>query len=206
MAYEKAEIRPLSGGPPIRVQFNPTEYELESSIALNEKSVVGSKPDVQFAHASPDRLSMELLFDTYEQGTDVRSLTDRVYKLAAIDPSLHRPPIVEFVWARFRLRCWVESVSGRFTLFLDTGRPVRATLTVKFREFVDEQPKLQSADRRKTYLIQRGDSLASIAYAEYGDARTWRPIAIANEIANPRTLVVGRRIVIPPLAERQGSA
>ena len=66
--------------------------------------------------------------------------------------------------------------------------------------------KTESADHTKTYLVARGDTLSSIAGAEYGDPAAWRPIAAANRIVNPRRLEPGSRIVIPPLPERLGSA
>ena len=37
----------------------------------------------------------------------------------------------------FNLRCLVERIGGRFTLFLSDGTPVRATLNVSLKEFVD---------------------------------------------------------------------
>jgi nucleoid-associated protein YgaU len=204
---EHAQIE-VPGKDPIDVLFNPTEYELEASFGLEEKPVIGQRSVMQFTGAAARTLTMDLLFDTYERRTDVRNHTKKVYALTEMDPVKHRPPIVTFRWGSLHFPCVVQSVRGRFTLFLDNGWPVRATLTVSFKEFVDasQQPKPESADHTKTYLVQRGDSLSSIAAAEYGNPATWRPIATANAIDNPRMLVPGQRIVIPPLPERRGSA
>ena len=151
---------------------------------------------------------MELFFDTYEQREDVRRHTNRIYELLDVDPKSHRPPVVKFAWGGFSFRCMVERVSGRFTLFLDSGVPVRATLTVSFKQYVDpaespKAPKTESSDHVKTYIVKLGDSLSSIAAAEYGDPTAWRPIAAGNAIDNPRLLEPGRRIVIPPLPSRK---
>jgi LysM repeat protein len=156
-------------------------------------------------------MSLELLFDTYEDRTDVRRHTDRIYQLLEVEPTTHRPPIVKFAWGGLTFRALVEKVTGRFTLFLDSGVPVRATLTVGLKEYVDPKDgprgtKTESADHTKTYVVKLGDSLSSIAAAEYGDAADWRPIAAANRIDNPRVLAPGSRIVIPPLPARLGSA
>ncbi len=210
MPPEKAVIVPL-GGEPIKVLFNPTQYSLDASFSLTEKPAIGSKGATQFTGGAARQLSMELLFDTYEEGTDVRAHTDRIYKLVEVQPADHHPPILDFKWGGFVLRCMLERVSGRFTLFLDSGVPVRATLSVNFKEYIDptEQPalvKTESADHTKTYVIQRGDTLSAIAHAEYRSPAAWRPIAAANAIDNPRRLVIGDRIVIPPLPDRRGSA
>jgi LysM repeat protein len=207
---EQAEIRPPNGDP-IEVMFNPTQYELEGSFGIEEKPVIGQRTVIQFTGGAARTLSMELFFDTYEKGTDVSKRTDRVYNLTEVDPKVHRPPIVTFAWGNLTFVCVVQRVAGRFTLFLESGIPVRATLTVTFKEYTDPaaQPrnvKTQSADHTKTYVIKRGDSLSSIAAAEYGDATSWRPIAASNAIDNPRLLASGQRIVIPPLPSRKGSA
>jgi nucleoid-associated protein YgaU len=208
---EKAEIQPVDGGEPIKVLFNPSQYGLDASFFLTEKAAIGGKGVVQYTSGTARTLSMELMFDTYELRSDVRDHTNRIYKLVEVKAGDHHPPIVEFKWGGFSMRCVLERVNGRFTLFLDSGVPVRATLTVSFKEYIDpkDQPwfeKRESADHTKTYVIQTGDTLSSIANAEYRDPATWRPIADANAIANPRVLVAGQRIVIPPLPDRRGSA
>ena len=211
---EKAELRPESppGTPPIRVLFNPTQYNLDGGNRYAETAFVGqTAPLLQYTGGNARSMSLELFFDTYEDGTDVRRHTDRIYGLLDVEATTHRPPIVTFAWGSLTFRCLVERVAGRFTLFLDSGVPVRATLTATLKEYVDpsdgpRQTKTESADHTKTYLVQLGDSLASIAAAEYGDPSAWRPIAVANAIANPRLIAPGLRIVIPPLPARLGSA
>ncbi|HEY1370509.1 MAG TPA: LysM peptidoglycan-binding domain-containing protein [Gaiellaceae bacterium] len=214
MALEKALIKPEtpSGAPPIPVLFNPTRYGLESSNQFSEQAVVGlGSPILQYVRGNARSLSMELFFDTYEQASDVRQHTDRIYGLLGIERSTHVPPVCTFTWGQFSLRCVVERVSGSFTLFLDDGTPVRATLTVSFKEFVDPDTAIretnrESADHTKTYPVRRGDTLSGIAAAEYGDPGQWRPIAVANGITNPRVLEAGRLLVIPPLSGRERPA
>ena len=143
----------------------------------------------------------EFVLASYE---DVRKHTDKIYALLEIDSDTHAPPICKFHWGKFTFRCILESVSGKFTLFIEDGTPVRATLSVTFKEFVDvkvevRKTPLQSADHFKTFIVKQGDSLSSIAAAEYEDPSMWRMIARKNSIVNPRVLKPGRRLVIPPL-------
>jgi hypothetical protein len=209
VALEKALIKPEAprGAPPIPALFNPNQYGLEASNQFTETAVVGqSAPVLQYVGGGSRVLSMELFFDTYEQRTDVRRHTDRIYGLLAIEPTTHVPPVCTFTWGRFSFRCVIERVSGRFTLFLDNGTPVRAALTVSLKEYVNAGSSararpLQSADHRKTTEVLRGDTLSAIAAREYDDPALWRPIARANQIANPRVLEPGRLLVVPALAE-----
>lgn len=54
------------------------------------------------------------------------------------------------------------------------------------------------------YRVQRGDTLETIAKRVYHDSRAWRPIAIANEIDDPRKLRAGKLIWIPAITIRHG--
>lgn len=205
MALAKASITPEKGEK-IEVHFNPSQYSLDQSNQIAETPIPGlDAPILQYVRGGGSVLSMELLFDTYEQGTDVRKVyTDKIYELLEIVPSTHAPPICLFQWRDFHYRCMVERVNGRFTMFLEDGTPVRATLQVIFKRHISvdilvRKAPTQSADHTKTYTVQRGDTLSSIAAAEYNDPGQWRPIARANRIANPLGLRPGMVLVIPPL-------
>jgi LysM repeat protein len=204
MALAKAKITPR-GEEAIPVLFNPNQYSLDQANTLAEVGVPGlSAPILQYVRGNGRTLSMDLFFDTYEQRRDVRKYTKRIYGLLDIRGPLHRPPICTFTWGGFSFDCVLERVGGKFTLFLGDGTPVRATLSVSFKEFVEVEVLVratptESADHAKTYLVRRGDTLSSIAAAEYGDPTRWRPIAEANRMANPRLLPPGTRLVLPAL-------
>jgi hypothetical protein len=217
MALAKATITPeRPKGAPISVLFNPSNYSFDTSVQLAEVGIPGlGSPVLQYVRGGSRVLSMELFFDSYEQRKDVRTYTNEIFGLLDIEPETHAPAICRFTWGAGKwgkrddnsFLCVVESVSGRFTLFLEDGTPARATLNVKFREFVDVQVAVrraptQSRDHAKTRTVARGDTLSSVAAAEYGDPGAWRPIADVNGIANPRRLEVGTELAIPALDER----
>jgi nucleoid-associated protein YgaU len=56
-----------------------------------------------------------------------------------------------------------------------------------------------SPDLYQTWLVKDGESLDVIAAKVYGDPAFWRPLAVANRLANPRGLVTGQLLVLPPL-------
>lgn len=199
--------------------FNPKELSVEKSNQFAEVNIPGlPSPILQFVRGNARSVTMDLFFDTYEQGTDVRTFTDQITGwdagsmfsrlpgaakgLMDIDSDLHAPPICLFIWGAFIFQCIIERVSKRFTMFLPEGIPVRATLSVTLKEYreVDVQVKeisLQSADLTKRWVVTQGDSLWSIAAKEYGNPGDWRLIAEANKIDNPRTLTPGEELVVP---------
>ncbi|MDD4767594.1 MAG: LysM peptidoglycan-binding domain-containing protein [Desulfotomaculaceae bacterium] len=210
MALEKALVQPLDEkghhqGEPVKVLFNPAEYSIEKSNQFQSTAIPGLQaPVTSFVSGNAATLSMDLFFDTYEQGTDVRNYSGRLTAMLDIDRGLHAPPVCKFIWGKLEFKGVLERVSQRFTMFLDSGIPVRATLSVTFKEYktITEQlqsPPRQSADRTKHRVVKQGDSLWLLADREYGDPGLWRIIARANNIDNPRLLQAGREILIPPL-------
>jgi len=203
--FAKVSIVPEGQGEQIDVLFNPTDYTLEKSNTIAEIAIPGLEaPILQYVHGNTRTLSMDLFCDTYEERTDVSEVTDQIYDLLYIDPDTHVAPICDIFWGEFSFRGVLDHCSGKFTLFLADGTPVRATLSVVFKEYIDvdvlvcENPT-ESADHRKGREIRAGDRLSSIASEEYADPRKWRPIADANNLDDPRHLEPGRRLVIPAL-------
>lgn len=208
---KKAKIQVLDGSGgvdrEITALFNPTEYSLEKSVNYGEVAMPGfTSPVTQFVHGETETLSMELFFDTYEAGEDVREYTEEIDALVRVDGDLHAPPVVRFVWGSFQFKAVVRSVEQQFTMFLGDGTPVRARLTVSFGEYTTpteqrtERPR-HSADRATVHFVTEGDTLWAIAAEEYGDAGAWRTIATANGITNPRSIEPGTELAVPPLPQ-----
>lgn len=140
-----------------------------------------------------------------DEATDVRTLTGPFYQLVKIQPKTHAPPRIVFTWGPgWSFRAIVESVQQKFTLFNPLGIPLRATLTVAFREYktLEEQLKelgLESSDHTKRRTVKSGDTLNRIAAEEYDDPGAWRVIADANPGIDPRRPTPGAVLEIPPL-------
>lgn len=207
MTLVKATIMPQSppGAAAIAVLFNPTHYGLGASNQLAEIGIPGlPAPILQYLRGASRALTMQLFFDTYETGESVATYTDAVYSLLNIEVTTHAPPICVFRWGSLTFTGVVERVEGQFTLFLNNGMPVRATLDVTFREVVDLQTAVRgtpthSADHATTHTVVRGETLSGIAAQQYGDPGQWRPIADANQLDNPRLITAGQVLAIPPL-------
>jgi LysM repeat protein len=196
----------------MEVQFNPQEYTLSKSAQIAEIPVYGiDSPILQFIRGQNEKLSLDLFFDTTRQGmgegaTDVTTLTRPFYQLVKIQPATHAPPRIRFTWGpSLSFKAIVESVQRKFDLFSPSGVPLRATLTVSFREYKTLEDQLselkpESADHSKTYIVKRGDTLSRIAAREYGNPALWRPIADENQdLLDIRRLLPGTSLRIPPL-------
>ena len=194
--------------------FNPNQYSLQRKVNWEEKKGRGlGLPQVQFKGGDTRTLSLSLTFDSYESRTDVRNLTKEIAKLAEVAEGTDRPPVCTITWgptvqpyAGLPFTGVLESLTQKFTMFLDDGKPVRAVLDVQFKAVEAPERQLKQPYRRrgsplqpKTRVVNQGDSLWSIAAAEYKDPTRWRAIAEANGILNPRDLEPGMTLILPSL-------
>jgi nucleoid-associated protein YgaU len=208
MALEKATIVNVRTNEKLSVRFNPEEYSLSRENTFAQAQIPGrSSPLLQFAHGNLSALELELLFDTHEERRDVREETGKLIRLLAIDPETHAPPILLFVWGSLRFECVLARASQKFVLFMPNGNPVRARIQVSFQEYTNgsleaKEVKRQTADYTRTHLVGQGETLSGIATKVYNDPTLWRPLAIQNQIENPRRLDAGRRIAVPRLPYR----
>ena len=199
--------------------FNPNSYSVEKSVSWDTSGGEGADktqrkfnaPALTFGGGGSRTLSLELFYDVTESADrvkDVRKETGRLVALTRImaDRKNPHPPVCKISWGSkvknsdFPFTGVVTSLTQRFTLFSRTGEPLRATLNVSFREFLDPEKDLKDTDPElTTYVVKRGDTLASIAAGVYGDPALWRVIAEANRQDDPRRQQTGRVLTIPKI-------
>ena len=209
MPLQQLTITVEHTGQRIVVRYNPEEYSVSKDNNFAAQSIPGlGSPLVQFVNGNQRTLEVELFFDSYDTSTfvkeDVRAQTDQVAGLMKLDSDLHAPPVLVVGMASLQFRCVLSRVSQRFIMFLPSGVPVRARLTCTFIEYVDPAQEaaaanLQTADFSKVHVVAGTETLSEIAGRLYNDAGQWRPIAVANGIANPRTIRPGDALRIPAL-------
>lgn len=214
----KAVIMNVDAGDRVECLFNPKEYTFAKKNAWEQKKVTGANvPQLTFSGGQPATLQMDLFFDTYAQSADGQAkdvrkeYTDKIWKLMMVDDKLKdpknkkgRPPTVRFQWGNaWSFNAVIASIQQKFTLFLSDGTPVRATLTVSFEQLKDEaqlapqNPTSGGIGGERFWTVVEGDTLAWIAYKEYGDSTRWRLIASANHLDGVRDLRPGTSLVIP---------
>jgi Contractile injection system tube protein/LysM domain len=214
----KAVIMNVDHGDRVECLFNPKEYTVAKQNTWEKKKVTGANmPQVTFSGGQPTTLQMELFFDTYAMASDGhakdvrKEYTDKIWNLMMVDERLKdkknkkgRPPTVRFQWGdAWSFHAIISSIQQKFTLFLSTGTPVRATLTVAFEQVQDDNqhpaqnPTSGGIGGERFWTVVEGDTLQWIAYKEYGDATRWRPIADANNLGAIRHLQPGTTLIVP---------
>lgn len=117
---KKGLIKVLNGkqkGKIIEVLYYPNEYSVDKSNTFSEIAIPGLEaPYLQYVRGNAGSISLELFYDTYELGTDVREHTDKLTHLLNIDTELHAPPVLLFVWgkpSKEPFQCVLEKVNKK---------------------------------------------------------------------------------------------
>ena len=194
----------------INLKFNPAEYKLTKENNFAEVPLPGlESPPLQYVRGGARVLSMDLLADTSDELKDVRDEYVKPLENAQLkNTKLHAPPILAFMWAGQVFKGVLTSLDITYTLFHIDGKPLRAKLAVKLKEYltVQEQQRKRegtSPDVEKRYVVRTGETLSSIAAAVYRDPARWREVANANQITDPRSLTPGTVLTVPRLEEKR---
>jgi len=221
----KATIWNEDAKPPVEVVkflFNPNTFSVSKTANWEAQRSQGENvPLSLFSGGGPETLTIdELLFDTYtmepvagrSHPPSVRDYTDKLLKLAKIDPELKdpktkraRPPRVTLRWGNWTsFKAVVTNVTQRFTLFTSSGTPVRAVASITLQEVAETgvfpaTNPTSRAEARQMYRVSPGEMIDSVAFKFYGDAHKWRLIADYNRLEDPLRLLPGQQLMIPDL-------
>ena len=133
-------------------------------------------------------------------------LNDSINKLkkVTIDPlrSTHMPPYVHLIWGDISLKGFVGELGIEYTYFNSEGKAVRADISIKIEEFIDQnviETKFQSPDITRIPTIKVGDTIPAFCKEFYSDKKYYLKIAEINNLPSFRRLKLGEKLLFPPL-------
>lgn len=163
----------------VTVHFNPVslEYTVANTV---EKKGSGDKAK-QFVSQTSGKLSFQILFDTTDDGSDVRAHTEKIAALMQPDEQ-RTPAIVLFEWGRYKFQGMLENYKETLDFFAPSGVPLRASLAltlaaqdVVFSPGPDEAPRPDDAVQ-----VPPGANGVQDTASQAGDPRAARDLGAAN--------------------------
>ncbi len=194
----------------IPFQFNPKEVSIQKSAKWESKPAKQSQKagPPEFISADACKLTLEMFFDaTDTQNDSVLKAVESLFSCCVPTDETAKskkpmPPIVILHWGSvMSFPGYVTSVNAKYTLFNAQGLPIRATCSVSMQEMPTEpwrqNPTSGSDSVRRSRRLRGGDTLASVAHAEYGDPAMWRSLAVYNRIDDPLRCRPGSLLLLP---------
>ena len=218
--YDPSPSKSGSGGTPgaqrgeVKFQFNPKEVSITKAAKWERKTAKGAKKagPPEFSGSEPCKLTVEMFFDatSSHDGSVVKAVESLFSCCVPTEESAGQkkpsPPLVVLHWGSISsFPAFVTSVNAKYTLFSSGGTPIRAVCSVALEEMPDEpwrqNPTSGGQTVRRAHETVAGDSLASVAYAEYGDPGAWRRLAEYNGIDDPLRIRPGTTLLLPIAAD-----
>jgi hypothetical protein len=119
---------------PIAVHFNPASLQLQLSNELKDTTRNERK---QYIAKSTAKLTMDLIFDTTDTGSDVTTTTRKIQALVVPPAQAGRqaeqqipPPLVIFEWGTVRFKGIAETYKETIDFFSAEGIPLRSTINL----------------------------------------------------------------------------
>jgi len=211
VAYTDIEFR-KPAGVQWQALLNPTELSYSRKNLYQATQSAGtSAPQQSFSGGEPDQVQLDLLLDgtgVIGEPGGIGPTLEALLALTRFQGETHQPYYVHAFWGRFSFRGILTQADVTYKLFDRAGEPLRATVKLSLKEAlspaeVAAKDKNSSPDLYQTWLVNDGETLDAIAERVYGDPAFWRPLAVANRLPNPRGLVTGQLLLLPPLEARR---
>ena len=116
-------------------------------------------PLLQFVRGEARTLAAELFLDQSNTGESLAEKLAELARFVTIDSELHAPPVCQFEWGDTSFLGVMSEFSEKFTMFDETGKILRARVTIKMKAYEPANLQYteinrQSPDRTKTRAIR----------------------------------------------------
>jgi phage protein U len=131
----------------VEAQYNPKELEINKSVPWQKHNKANANGlQLEFTGAEGRTMTIDLLFDGYEEQASIQGSVAKLEKLATVrepnssEDDKRRPHHCVVVWGVVmgggvnKFKCVIEQISTKYTMFSSDGEPLRATVTLKLKE------------------------------------------------------------------------
>ncbi|SPF55601.1 conserved hypothetical protein [Candidatus Sulfopaludibacter sp. SbA4] len=205
----KATLTSLPSGTPLTVHFNPTSlvYSVENSVSQQS----GNPKKAQYVAQFSGKLTMDLQFDTTDNGSDVRTYTNQVALFMqasanasaaaqnAAPPSANSgsssgpppkaPPVLQFQWGTYIFQGIMDSFKETIDFFSADGVALRALVSIGLSrqdQVFDEGANLSGPTSAGSLVPTSSSDSALSAATRGGDPNAARQLGTANGLDSLR--------------------
>lgn len=206
----KLTLRPHDGSPALELPYNPVSLQVQATARYASVPNAKGKSSKQYLGGTTRSLNVAVRLDARAMRAPVWDTVQLLFSWlqpTSKTEAQHAPmpPVLSLTWGTEWFDVTLTSASAQYTMFAADGTPTRAEADISLEE-VDlavprQNPTSGSLVGRRSYRVVAGDSLHSVATAEYGDPRRWRDLAVANDLDDPMALRPGTRLLLPDLAD-----
>lgn len=210
IAYSDNELRSKKGD--YALQINPDTFRhTHSNKLVGDTGSDAAGTVLKFSTQTPQEISFDFVIDTTGVVPGATSVISEVNKFRDVaytyHGKIHSPNYLKIVWGGLAFKCMLKSLSITYQLFSPTGKPLRAKLSVVFRQHQTPQDLARIADKKSADLthsevVTAGTTLPLMAFGVYDRPDLYTQVARANDMNDLMHLRPGQSLRFPPFEEQ----
>lgn len=193
--------------------INPEKFSHNHSISYTEPTNASSEGNTpKFKSIGPESVSFTLQFDAtgiikMNKDRDVTAAIEELKEITyTYDGTIHRSNYLVISWGSFIFPCTLDSLNVNYTMFKSDGTPLRATVDVSFKAYVNEatrklQASKSSPDMTHQKIMTEGFTLPLLSKEVYNTPDYYFKLAMYNGLDTFRNIKSGTKIILPPLVK-----
>lgn len=211
LAYKDSARREKAGV--FEVMFNPDSYSFSYTNQYDTSTPLAHQgSNARYTLSLSQQLHVKILLDgtgvngyAANKPVDVPAKVKAFMELTAkVSEETGQPLSLILQWGDIFFRCKLASLDINYTLFNNSGVPLRAELDTRFIEDNgDEENRKENnritADQTNSRIVVAGDQLPLLCEQIYGSQLYYMAVARANKLQDFRNLQPGQEIVFPPI-------
>jgi nucleoid-associated protein YgaU len=198
------------------VMFNPNSYSRSyGNVYQTQAATDGDQSKPKLSFQEQETLDLELIIDgtgvadfgiesILGIGTD--TVTKQIDKLVKCcldkDAESHHPNLAELDWGHLYFKGYMRTMNVTYTLFDQSGAPLRAKVNVSFIGAHLEKKEVHSADISRLHTVKMEDTMPLLAKKIYGSFDHYLDLARANDLDQFRRLRPGSQLVVPSVHDK----
>lgn len=209
LAFKDKELHSKSGE--FTLQTNPETYTHNSQTCFAPATSADTAGSLEkFRSIYPQSLSFDFVLDSTGPIPGVKDVAQTIkdFRNVVYDyhGAIHGPYYLKILWGKLAFKCMLEKLNVSYLLFSPAGNPLRAKLSVSFKQHETTQDLARKADKKSADLthaqtVVQGDSLPLISEQVYDRPDLYINIARANDLNDIMLLEPGLQLRLPPVGE-----
>lgn len=209
LAYSDNELRAKVGS--YTLQINPKSLSHSHSSSFAPATGTDAAGTIlKFHTQNPEEMSFDFVIDATGVVPGVRDVGAEIDKFRTVAYTFHgenhSPNYLKIIWGGLAFSCVLTSLKVAYQLFAPSGAPLRAQLSVAFRQHQTPEDLTRRGDKKSADLthaetVTAGLNLPLMAYRVYDRPDLYAQVARANDLNDLVHLTVGHTLNFPPYEE-----
>lgn len=193
------------------LQINPETYSLAHRTGFTRARGIDTGGSItKYRTHYPQDLKFDFILDSTGAVPGVKNVSYEINNFKKVaytyNGDIHSPNYLKLSWGPLVFKCMLTSLNITYQLFSPAGSPLRAKLSVAFRQHLTPEELALLSDKKSddlthSRMIPDEPRLSLMCHEVYDDSSLYIQVAYANDLNDIMHLRPGDQLRFPPLED-----